>query len=136
MNGDKTFSLDQLSTLADTPRRTIRFYIQQGLVDRPVGSTRGAHYTPRHLEQLLEIRRWQRAGVSLERIRELLSQAPNGSLPVPPQVRRPGDVAVRSHVAIRNGIELVIDPEEAGMDPEHVRALVRKLMGLLDSEDD
>jgi len=55
------------------PRRTTRYYIQIGLIDRPEGVGRGAHYTTRHLEQLLEIRKWQQVGLSLERIRELLA---------------------------------------------------------------
>jgi hypothetical protein len=62
------------------------YYIQLGLVDRPDGETRAARYGPRHVEQLLQVRKWSDAGVSLERIRELLSgEAP----PVPPRPRRP-----------------------------------------------
>ena len=45
-------SLDQLSSLAGATPRTVRFYIAQGLLDRPAGSKRGAHYTRRHLEQM------------------------------------------------------------------------------------
>ena len=36
---------DELSTLTDLPRRTVRSYIQHGLVDRPEGAKRGAYYT-------------------------------------------------------------------------------------------
>jgi DNA-binding transcriptional MerR regulator len=136
MKHDDTFSIDQLSSLTETPRRTVRYYIQQGLVDRPEGSKRGSFYTTRHLEQLLEIRKWQRAGLSLERIRDLLVVPDDGELLVPPLRRRPGDVAVRSHVLIRPGVELVIDPDEAEMTPEQVRALVRKASDLLKGEEE
>ena len=68
----QTYSLQELAALVELPERTVRYYIQLGLVDRPEGETRAARYGERHLEQLLEIRKWQRAGLSLERIfREL-----------------------------------------------------------------
>ena len=80
--GDQIFALDELAGLVDLPRRTVRYYIQIGLVDRPEGAGRGARYTTRHLDQLLEIRKWQRAGLSLERIRELLKpDADTASMP-------------------------------------------------------
>ncbi len=125
MTETKTFTLDELCTLSDTPRRTVRYYIQLGLVDRPIGETRAAHYVGRHLEQLLKIRQFTDAGVSLERIREVLSgEVP----PVPPRQRRPGSVQVKSHLFIADGVELQISPEDAGLTPEQVRSFVRKVM--------
>ena len=52
----QTYSLQELATLVELPERTVRYYIQLGLVDRPEGETRAARYGERHLEQLLEIR--------------------------------------------------------------------------------
>jgi DNA-binding transcriptional MerR regulator len=125
------FSLDELCTLAEMPRRTVRYYIQEGLVGRPEGLKRGAYYTHDHLEQLLAIRRWQRSGLSLERIRELVAEPGEGSDLPPERPRRPGDVAVRSHILIRPGVELVIEPREAGLTPEQVRALAREAAALI-----
>ena len=48
----KTFTLDDLCTLTDLPKRTVRYYMQMGLVDRPIGETRAAHYLATHLDQL------------------------------------------------------------------------------------
>ena len=74
---DPVFTLDQLCTLADCSKRTVRYYVQLGLVDRPVGETRAARYGRRQLEQLLQIKQLSEAGISLERIREVLDgQAP------------------------------------------------------------
>ncbi len=124
------FSINELCALADTPRRTLRFYIQEGLVDRPNGAKRGAYYTRDHLHQLLTIRKWQRAGLSLEAIRNLLAEPEEaGELP-PERPGRPGDVAVRSHIVIRPGVELVIDPGKADLTPEEVRALARQAAAL------
>ena len=121
----KTFTLDELCTLTDLPKRTVRYYMQIGLVDRPIGETRAAHYLARHLEQLLRIRQLTEAGVSLERIREVLA---GGDTPVPVRQRRPGAIEVRSHLYVAPGIELQISPEEAGMSPEQVRALISAVM--------
>jgi len=125
-----TYTLTELSMLADVPQRTIRYYIQQGLVDRPEGAKRGAHYTPRHLGQLLEIRKWQRAGLSLDRIAELLGEPDDATLPPLPR-RRPGDVRVRSHIHLAPGIELAVDPTEADLSPEDIRALAREAAALI-----
>ena len=120
-----TYTLDQLCALTDLPKRTVRYYMQLGLVDRPVGETRAAHYTPKHLEQLLQIRKLADAGVSLERIREVLS---GGESPVPDRVRQPGAISVLSQVFIAPGVELQIDPQAAGLSPEQLRAFVRTVL--------
>lgn len=121
----KTFSLDELCLLTDCSKRTVRYYIQIGLVSRPVGETRAAQYTGEHLAQLLRIKKLSEDGVSLERIREILA---GDDAPVPPRRRRPGTVEVRSHIYVAPGIEMQIAPEEAGMSPEQLRAFVREVM--------
>lgn len=121
----KTFTLDDLCTLTDLPKRTVRYYMQMGLVDRPIGETRAAHYLTAHLDQLLKVKQLSDAGISLERIAEIQ----NGEeLPLPRKGRKPGDIQVKSHVHIAPGIELQISPEEADMSPEQIRALVKAVM--------
>jgi DNA-binding transcriptional MerR regulator len=122
---EKTFTLDELCTLTDLTKRTVRYYMQLGLVERPIGETRAAHYTSRHLEQLLRVKQLSEAGVSLERIREVMA---GGDTPVPTRQRRPGSIEVRSHLFVAPGLEIQISPEEAGMTPEQVRAFVREVM--------
>ena len=121
----KTFTLDDLCTLTDLPKRTVRYYMQMGLVDRPIGETRAAHYLAAHLDQLLKVKQLSDAGISLERIAEIQ----NGEeLPVPAKPKKPGDIQVKSHVHVAPGIELQISPEEADMSPEQIRALVKAVM--------
>ena len=122
---EKTFTLDELCTLTDLTKRTVRYYMQLGLVERPIGETRAAHYTSRHLDQLLRVKQLTEAGVSLERIREVMA---GGDTPVPTRQRRPGSIEVRSHLFVAPGLEIQISPEEAGMTPEQVRAFVREVM--------
>jgi len=42
---DKTFSIDELASLSGVSRRTIRYYLELALLDRPIGETRAAYYT-------------------------------------------------------------------------------------------
>ncbi|MEX2964435.1 MerR family transcriptional regulator [Microbulbifer sp. TYP-18] len=127
---ERLFTLDELGSLVDLPRRTVRYYIQMGLVDRPEGAGRGAHYTTQHLDQLLEIRKWQQAGLSLDRIRELLSRRGEEVLTPPPRPRQKGSVEVWSHVVINDGVELIVDPKRANLTPEEVRELATGIMNL------
>ena len=119
--GDR-LTLDDLASLTGTTARTVRFYIQQALVSRPEGAKRGAFYTRRHVEQLLMIRRWTDAGLSLDRVRELVAGAPEDPPPAP---ARPGTVEVWSRVTLADGLEDHLEPGRAGLSPEQVRALVR-----------
>lgn len=119
-------SLEALSQISGLPVRTIRYYIARGLVARPEGEKRGAYYTQHHLEQLVAIRRWQDAGLSLERIAELLTAPPPDLAAL--RVMRAGSVSVRSHIHVAPGIELSIDPELARLSPARLRALTGALL--------
>jgi DNA-binding transcriptional MerR regulator len=121
----QTFSLEDLATLAAVPKRTVRYYIQLGLLERPVGETRGAHYLPSHLDALLRIRQLTEAGISLDRIREVLRGEPPA---VPPRARQPGSVEVRSHIWIAPGVELQVSPEQAQATPEDIRKLAQAVV--------
>ena len=123
MNELKPFTLDEIAALVELPRRTVRYYIQSGLIDRPRGVGKGAYYTQRHVEQLLLLRKWQLAGLSLERIGELLKQQATG--PLPPTPRRAGTVEVWSHLVVADGVELTLEPSRADLTPEQVRAFFR-----------
>ena len=124
---DRTYSLDELATFAGLPRRTVRYYIQLGHVDRPIGETRAAHYPAAHLDQLLTVQKYARAGLALDRIGELL-RAP--TVPPPMPVPRAGTVEVRSHLTLADGVELVVEPGRAGLTPEQVRRLFQETLAL------
>ncbi|MFO1421971.1 MAG: MerR family transcriptional regulator, partial [Candidatus Competibacteraceae bacterium] len=94
---EPTFGIEELCGLTGVSRRTVRFYTQKGLLDPPEGERRGAYYTRGHLEQLLLIRKWQAAGVSLERIGQLL----RGEWVELPPAPEPGTVEVWSRVTLR-----------------------------------
>lgn len=121
---NQAYTLDRLADLAGVNRRTVRYYIQLGLVARPIGETRAAHYTWQHLKQLLEVRGYTEQGFSLERIGELL----RGEETPPPAatLARPGSITVQSHIHLADGIELIVEPGQAGLTPEQLRRFARE----------
>ncbi len=121
------YTLDQLESLTGLTRRTLRYYMQIGLVDRPIGETRAAYYTDHHLEQFLRVRRLTEEGLSLERIRQVME---GGDSPVPPAPAKPGAVRVLSHVHIAPGLELQVDPEQARLSPAQLRQFVQDVIDL------
>ncbi len=125
-------TLADLCALTGLSQRTVRYYVQMGLVDRPTGETRAARYGSHQLEQLLQVKKWSAAGLALDRIRELLQGEPPQ---VPQRAATTGQVEVRSHVQVADGVELVIAPQRAGLSPEQVRALVRGVMDVFSKLD-
>jgi DNA-binding transcriptional MerR regulator len=121
---NQSYTLEQLADLAGVNRRTVRYYIQLGLVERPVGETRAARYSWKHLKQLLEVRGYSEQGFSLERIGELM----RGIEAPPPAARlaRPGSITVQSHVHLADGVELVVEPGRARLNPEQLRRFARE----------
>lgn len=64
--------VDELAVLGGVSRRTVRFYVQEGLLPAPLGVGRGRHYGPEHLARLLEVKALQERGRSLAEIRDAL----------------------------------------------------------------
>lgn len=125
MDTQPTLSFDELCSAVDLPPRKVRYYIQLGVVDRPDGINRWAKYTTRHVEQLLTIKKWQAAGLSLERIRELLKGEPDD---LPPKRPAAGSIEVWSRLTVAQGIELNVEAGTSGLSPEELRTFYRKVM--------
>jgi DNA-binding transcriptional MerR regulator len=69
MADDPRYAIQDLADLADVSRRTIRYYVQEGLIPAPLGVGRGPHYGQAHLDRLLQVKELQAAGRSLDEIR-------------------------------------------------------------------
>jgi len=71
--GAGRYSLQELSRLGSVHPRTVRYYIQEDLLPRPErGSGSAARYSDRHLLRLRLVKRLQRRGEPLGRIRAAL----------------------------------------------------------------
>ncbi|MBK8320841.1 MAG: MerR family transcriptional regulator [Betaproteobacteria bacterium] len=120
-----TYSFTELCKLVELPSRTIRYYIQQGLAERPDGMNRGAKYTGRHVEQLLTIKKWQAAGLSLQRIRELLH---GNSDCLPPTRQEPGTIAVWSRLQVAPGIEVNVEAGSSGLSSKEISGFFQQVL--------
>ena len=130
-DGAAKFSLKELAALTGVNRRSIRFYIQNGLVDRPEGQARGAYYTRKHLEQILEIGKLQRAGMTLEGIRRIFQREQDEALPSNHLMGARSSVEVWSRLTLADGLEVHIHPETAGLTPEQLREFSLNLVDLV-----
>ena len=125
----KKLSLDELCGAVGLTKRTVRYYIGLGLVDRPRGETRGAFYTEEHLQQLARVKTLADSGVSLDRIAQLLEHADKSVIQTPTAVA--GQVSVKSHIFIAPGVELVIDGSRAMLSPTEIRSIAQAVIDSL-----
>ncbi len=70
------YGIEELAELGGVSRRTVRYYVQRGLLPPPTGTGRGKHYTADHLDALIRVRDWQQAGVSLDEIKRRTDGTP------------------------------------------------------------
>lgn len=114
------YSLNQLEALTGLAARTIRFYIQKGLVQPPFGARKTPRYTEQHVEQLLQVKAYKEAGLNLSRIADLLSNtgtaAATAGIPAQP-------VSVISRLALMPGVTLDIDRAQCALSDDQIRTL-------------
>lgn len=130
MSNDKEFKLEELSKLSGISSRNIRYYIQLSLVDRPIGNRRSAIYNTNHLDQLLTIKKWQKAGLSLERIKEILTEE---DVEIPLPKNKPGSISINSHIHLAKGVDLVVDSSMCKLTSTQLRALSKKVIEHLEN---
>jgi DNA-binding transcriptional MerR regulator len=99
------YAIGELAELSGVSRRTVRFYVQEGLIPAPLGVGRGNHYGPEHLGRLLEVKSLQEAGQTLGEIRARLQRGGDR----PAQAPRPAAPLERSQyrrLSLAPGVEL------------------------------
>lgn len=89
------YGVEELAERAGVSRRTVRYYVQRGLLPPPTGLGRGKHYTEQHLATLIRIRDQQAAGVALE----AMGDKPRVETAVSPQT-------IWTRVQLADGVEL------------------------------
>lgn len=102
------YSIQELADLGDVSRRTVRYYVQEGLLPVPLGVGRGRHYGPEHLDRLLQVKALQSAGRSLDEIRAVLHVAQPGRAPAgaPAQPTAPIERSLWRRLELAPGLEL------------------------------
>ena len=117
--------IDDLCRLTGLTRRTVRFYIQKGLLEKPNGEKKGAWYSQEHLERLARIRQLSASGLSLDAVARQLDDSVDAGGNSPSAM--PGTVTVKSHITVERGLEVVVCPDLAQMRPEQLRKFIRLL---------
>ena len=105
MADDPRYAIGDLADLGGVTRRTVRYYVQEGLLPTPHGVGRGNHYGPEHLEQLLKVKSLQEAGRTLDEIRRALNHKPSRGRDLAESVPAPGR-AVWRRLTMAPGVEL------------------------------
>ena len=90
MAAGRTYSIGDLAAAGGVSRRTVRFYVQRGLLAPPLGLGRGARYTEAHLDRLREVRTGHDHGLPLRELRGRTVPAPRR--PAPPRARPPAPI--------------------------------------------
>ncbi len=102
-----SYGCEELAELGGVTRRTVRYYVQRGLLPAPTGTGRGNHYTQEHLDALLKIVELQRAGVALA---EIPAHLASGRTPADAPRRRPPTAPVSqsswTRVVLGDDVEL------------------------------
>ncbi|MEZ9833016.1 helix-turn-helix domain-containing protein [Vibrio breoganii] len=122
------YTMQQLSELTELPVRTLRFYIQKGLLERPIGQRKAARYSDDHVAQCLKIKKWTAAGLSLDKVAQALVEPPV-ELPTPP--KQVGEVSMKTCIHLAEGIELTIDTEIAKLSASDIRSLANTIINQL-----
>ncbi|MFB3852660.1 MAG: MerR family transcriptional regulator [Vicinamibacterales bacterium] len=108
MAGETTrYGIDDLAQLGGVSRRTVRYYVQQGLLQPPLGVGRGRHYAGEHLERLLQVKSLQEQGRSLDEIRRIIAGGEHAAQPFPAVVSR----SLWRRLVVQPGIEIHVNSE-------------------------
>ena len=111
MTSEARYAIGDLATLAGVSRRTVRYYVQEGLIPPPHGVGRGNHYGPEHLEQILRVKALQEAGRTLDEIRRVPADRVAGRSSKASQTTEPVahlDRSVWRRLTLAPGVELHI----------------------------
>ena len=123
MSAAVRYAIGELATLGGVSRRTVRYYVQEGLIPPPLGLGRGNHYTAEHLEQLLRVKAMQESGRTLVEIQRALGQPTNGRRR---DESRPEELPSRSlwrRIDVTPGVELHVTSTVRLPPPARLREL-------------
>ncbi len=146
----RTYKLDELARAAGTSVRTIRYYVQRGLLPAPDFRGKDTSYDHEHLVRLRAIRRLQESYLPLDAIASELARRTNAEIeriadrrePVPsvpasraPVSEEPPEPSEKlrwrawHRVEIAPGIELSVADDA----PAHSRDLFKRTLAILEA---
>lgn len=113
----KTYTIEELGELTGYSRRTIRYYVQECLIDPPAGRGRGGYYYDSHIQQLLQIKSFQEKGIGITAMVALMKKET-----IEP-VLSSREVMIRYEIV--PGIEVNISREMEIKEPRKILEIIR-----------
>lgn len=134
---ETSYKLDELAKAAGTSPRTVRYYVQRGLLPPPVFRGKDSAYGRDHLVRLRAIKKLQDAYLPLDAIAaeldgrsteeiERIARAEHAHVPAPPRV---SNASTWHHHALAQGLSL----EVADDAPPESKALADQILKLISS---
>jgi DNA-binding transcriptional MerR regulator len=123
MTDETRYGIEELAALGGVTRRTVRYYVQEGLLPAPLGVGRGRHYGPEHLARLQAVKALQEQGLSLDAVRSAIER---GRRPRPAGEREAEPTVARSpwtRVELVPGVELHVSGQRRLPPPGRLREL-------------
>jgi DNA-binding transcriptional MerR regulator len=125
MADEAPYGIEELAALGGVTRRTVRYYVQEGLLPAPLGVGRGRHYGEEHLARLEAVKALQEKGLSLDEVRRELERgrgrgrAAAEAGPPEPRVAR----SAWTRIEIVPGVELHVSGQRRLPPPGRLREL-------------
>ncbi len=120
MKENQRYTIEDLVRLTGLTRRTIRFYIQEGLLEPPAGRGRGGFYSQHHLDTLRRIQKLREQGLRIATIRRVLHEGEEVLEQQPDYGRE-----AWARIILRPGLEIHIRHDLETEDREAVQELIR-----------
>ena len=122
---DGRYGIEELAVLGGVTRRTVRYYVQEGLIPAPLGVGRGRHYGPEHLVRLQSVKALQEKGLSLDEVRHELERGGAGRRRAVAESRLEPPVALSAwtKVEVVPGVELHVSRDRRLPSPGRLREL-------------
>jgi len=135
------YNIEKLAELSGVTRRTVRFYIQKGLLEPPEGQKRGSYYTESHLKRIRQIKQLLARGVHLDKMNNFLKESPELEPPAEGNIKfslssncnksNNTKISNFSRVSINNEIELnftdnALQDEEIEKISLYIQRLLKK----------
>ncbi len=126
-NRTPRYSIGELAQATGVPRRTIRYYVQLGLLLPPKGAGRGHYYEQGHYERLVRIRELRDRGFSLDRV-GAASSGREDDAPVP-------EVEMLTRIQLADGIHLTVGGGRRPPNARQIRELTEAVARIFDATD-
>jgi len=118
---ERCYGIEELAELGGVTRRTVRYYVQRGLLPTPLGTGRGPHYTLAHLERLIHIRQLQETGVPLTEVAARLDGVPQTPASATETLT---EQSTWRRFVLADGVELHVRAGAASLQPSQLTRLV------------